>query len=285
MTEREAAQRAWERIRPSFNRRLPRILVDAEAFRESVLEKRGRVGDLDRVDNRVEGAAARESDYADWMARRFFHDCLNIWTEVLLRQVSKAFYQGVFIYCLSPFFADRERWFQNQLHRQKKIREVPDELIGDEIRNFGDRMFALQSLWRSQLDSHDLDAQRKARIRRLKADAEKPAERAVTRSSTAAAARRSGAVAESSAAGAAKRPGPKSKRNPEFVKAAGRLWNVELKSSPNRRIDQSGLERIAQQLDELGFSEPADWLEGAAGKALKAFNSKNSTSTPGPIRT
>jgi hypothetical protein len=287
MTEQEAAHLAWRRIRPSFNRRLSRVLADAAAFREELLEQRGS----------VQSAAARESDYADWMARRFFQECLDIWTEVLQRPIDKAFCQGVFTYCLVPFFADRQRWFPKEFRRQKKIRKVSPELINQEIRNHGDRMFALQRLWRNQLDSYAFDAQRKARINRTKAGTKRSKGRTVIDSladsaveeSEVAAEPSTGAVAEEPqilvAAGPVRPRGRRPKRERVFVTTAGRLWKAELQRSPGRQIDGSGLRRITQELDRLGFGEPADFLEGAALRVLKDFNSRHSTSTPGPIRT
>jgi hypothetical protein len=66
--------------------------------------------------------------------------------------------------------------------------------------------------------------------------------------------------------------GRKPTRNPEFVRLAGELWKTNQDSS--RRVTLQALKLIAAALDELGFSNPSDWLEGIAARDLKAHNKK-----------
>jgi len=67
----------------------------------------------------------------------------------------------------------------------------------------------------------------------------------------------------------------------EFLDFAGRLW-LEVRHSP---VSRNQLRQIASELDQKGFIPPADYLEGSYARELKLFNSRNSNSKVGAIKT
>ena len=81
-----------------------------------------------------------------------------------------------------------------------------------------------------------------------------------------------------------RRPGRKPRLPQEFVVFAGRLWR---KASSNNatRVSDDRLQQIASALDAAGYLPPAELLEGNCARELKAYNSRNSNSKTGPVRT
>lgn len=68
-----------------------------------------------------------------------------------------------------------------------------------------------------------------------------------------------------------------------FVDFAGGLWREA--THPETKVSGTELGQIASKLDEKGYIPPADYLEGRFAQELKAFNSRNSNSKIGAIRT
>ena len=77
------------------------------------------------------------------------------------------------------------------------------------------------------------------------------------------------------------------KLNPHFVLAAGQLWReAQSQNAPRRsKVGVEELVGIASTLDSNGYTPPADYLEKKYAAALKKFNSNNSNSKTGPIKT
>jgi hypothetical protein len=91
-------------------------------------------------------------------------------------------------------------------------------------------------------------------------------------------------VVEPAASGKIRKPGRKPRLGESFVIRAGTLWQKAISESPTKvSIDQ--LRQIAASLDGDGYLPPGEYLEGVCARELKAFNSRNSNSKIGPIRT
>jgi hypothetical protein len=81
-----------------------------------------------------------------------------------------------------------------------------------------------------------------------------------------------------------RKPGRSPKVNQSFVVYAGTLWRKAISGSyANVSDDQLG--EIASALDAAGQLPPSAHLEGKYARELKAFNSRNSNSKTGPVKT
>jgi hypothetical protein len=81
-----------------------------------------------------------------------------------------------------------------------------------------------------------------------------------------------------------RKPG-RSPRLPEaFVVLAGTLWRGAISSS-HTKVSNDQLLQIASALDAAGHSPPGSYLEGKYARDLKDFNSRNSNSKIGPLKT
>jgi hypothetical protein len=77
------------------------------------------------------------------------------------------------------------------------------------------------------------------------------------------------------------------KLTPDFVQSAGKLWRqAQSQSAPGRcTVAAKELAAIASSLDSEGYTPPANYLEKNCAADLKKFNSNNSNSKIGPIKT
>jgi hypothetical protein len=80
------------------------------------------------------------------------------------------------------------------------------------------------------------------------------------------------------------RPGRKPRLPREFVVCAGTLWR-KAASKKSRKVSHDQLQEIASAIDAAGYLPPSAYLEGKFAQELKAFNSRNSNSTTGPVKT
>jgi hypothetical protein len=80
------------------------------------------------------------------------------------------------------------------------------------------------------------------------------------------------------------RPGRKPKLPEEFLVYAGTLWQNAISGADNNASDDQ-LREIAVALDESGHLPPAAYLEGKYALEVKSFNSRNSNSKMGPVKT
>jgi hypothetical protein len=81
-----------------------------------------------------------------------------------------------------------------------------------------------------------------------------------------------------------KRPGRSPKLAQPFVSHAGMLWRNAISDS-HAKVSDDRLRQIASALDAAGHLPPSAYLEGNCAQELKAFNSRNSNSKTGPVRT
>ena len=79
------------------------------------------------------------------------------------------------------------------------------------------------------------------------------------------------------------KPGRRPRLSRPFVECAGRLWQKATSGHSSVPVDK--LRQIASALDAAGYLPPSAYLERTFGIELKAFNSRNSNSKLGPIRT
>jgi hypothetical protein len=81
-----------------------------------------------------------------------------------------------------------------------------------------------------------------------------------------------------------KKTGREARLPEEFVVYAGKLWRKAI-SGANNNVKHEQLRAIAVALDEASQLPPAAFLEGKYAQDVKDFNSRNSNSKIGPIRT
>ena len=80
--------------------------------------------------------------------------------------------------------------------------------------------------------------------------------------------------------------GRTAKLAPEFVSAAGGLWSKAIREGgADRRVTPAHLKQIASELDSMGYIPPSEFLAKSCATELKSFNSHNSNSKVGPIKT
>jgi len=130
---------------------------------------------------------------------------------------------------------------------------------------FGSVQEELMSQWRAlPLDSrvHQLELEEKARsCQAISVPAEEKTSRPIS-----------------------KKPGPSPKLPEAFVICAGTLWQRAI-SDNHRKVSKDQLRQIAAALDAAGHSPPSSYLEGKYARDLRDFNSRNSNSKIGPLRT
>jgi hypothetical protein len=80
------------------------------------------------------------------------------------------------------------------------------------------------------------------------------------------------------------KPGRRARLDRHFVEFAGTLWQ-KAASDNDSNVPVDKLLQIASALDLAGYLPPSEYLEGKYAKELKAFNSRNSNSKIGPIKT
>jgi hypothetical protein len=80
------------------------------------------------------------------------------------------------------------------------------------------------------------------------------------------------------------KPGRKPRIREEFVLYAGRLWQKAI-SCEGGTVTIGRLREIAVALDQAGYLPPAAYLEGKIAEEIKLFNSRNSNSKNGPVKT
>jgi len=269
------ADQNWELMRTAFKLRQPTIIYELVNQRDKIANEAGLPRlKVDRPRLYIKSLVDIEADHTHRIAASYFRAFCDIWDNVLKRQRTREFYEAVFAHNLRPLFIDRRQSFHSRLRRSKLQRRISSEQVDKEIKRFDDLIFALQSLWRSNLESRsyevDLGVQREislhipetVKIRR--GYGEKAAHS--VRSD--------------------RKPGPKfTPRERDFIEYAGRIWGKEISSSENGRVRIDGLIRIAKSLDGKALTPPADFLEGAAATELKRFNSMHSNAGNGPILT
>jgi hypothetical protein len=81
-----------------------------------------------------------------------------------------------------------------------------------------------------------------------------------------------------------RRPGRKARLPQEFVVCAGTLWR-KASSNNTTQVPDDQLQLIASALDAAGHLPPSAHLEGKYARELKDFNSRNSNSKTGPVKT
>jgi hypothetical protein len=89
---------------------------------------------------------------------------------------------------------------------------------------------------------------------------------------------------KSTSHGERRKPGRKPRLAQEFVDYAGMLWRKASANKPSQ-VSDDGLQQIALGLDAAGYLPPSAHLEGKFAQELKTFNSRNSNSKIGPVKT
>jgi hypothetical protein len=81
-----------------------------------------------------------------------------------------------------------------------------------------------------------------------------------------------------------RRPGRKPRRSNAFVVFAGNLWKNAVRQNKGQ-VSAAQLQEIATTLDTAGHLPPSAYLEGKIVEELKTYNSRNSNSKRGSLKT
>jgi hypothetical protein len=81
-----------------------------------------------------------------------------------------------------------------------------------------------------------------------------------------------------------RKPGRSPRVDQSFVVYAGTLWRKAISGS-YATVSDDQLRELASALDAAGHLPPSAHLEGKYARELKAFNSRNSNSKTGPVKT
>lgn len=80
------------------------------------------------------------------------------------------------------------------------------------------------------------------------------------------------------------RKGRPAKRPQDFAARAGDLWRTAMQAT-GTKVSAEHLRQIASELDSSHFLPPADYLEQSVATLVRRFNTANSNSKRGPIKT
>jgi hypothetical protein len=241
-------QQAWKAMRKGFELRSARIAADVITRFEEDVEK---IESGSTLALRLRRLVEIEVDHTDRVAEKYYEACCEIW-ELLGRRKCRAFFQAVLDHCLLPLLRQRGRVVERQVN-SGPFSSAPSSDINAAIVRYRERLAVLRMKWRNRLeiDAHNSE---------LKQQGDGDSGRTIR-----------------------KRPGPARTRSREFVELVRSLW-VSGKGK-NRQSSEERLLRIAGELDRAGYVPPSKYLERAAARELKKFNSTHARTTPGPIRT
>jgi hypothetical protein len=239
----------------------------------------------------VEMEIADTNKRAEWA----YKACCEVW-EIQGRSKCRAFFRGVFDWCLQPIFATRKGCFKSQLdlHQTRTRRTIPQgtAIYGHMTRQMG----KLISEWntRLEIDTRDNEYQQQiARQRDFENERARLAQLAAASASSRAAspqaqqttlARIPGTLSPMAGGKKASKPGPPpNTQKKKFYAFAGEAWKAKQRRSG--RVSAEDLLSIACQLDAAGLVPPKEYLEEKASRALREYNRQHGPSKRGAIST
>lgn len=206
-------------MRKGVELRRPLIAAEVIQLFEDDVEKIGREGS---PASRLRRLVEVEVDHTDRIAEKYYEACCEIW-EMLGRRKCPAFFQAVLDHCLLPLFGQRGRAVERQLNLHHYPTAQPSE-IDDAIARYGECLASLRTKWRNRLEIEAHNSQLLEQRREAGAEAEAEADETI-RANT-------------------RKPGPKRRRDREFVafaEGSGERPRTTLAASllKNYRVSQS----------------------------------------------
>jgi hypothetical protein len=167
----------------------------------------------------------------------------------------------------------RARGVVGNFSRAQIRTNAPAEPLGKRMASFQQKMERLLARWRRQLEIEARECEYATRARRSAVATSVPTTQ-------------EGADAGLDSAGSGKNIGGRRPRlDSAFVGFAGTLWLDARGESGQGRVTTEQLGSVAANLDERGYVPPAEYLEKSYASEIRIFNSRNSNSRIGPIKT
>ncbi len=233
-----------------------------------------------------------KQDRADESARRTYEIYCDVWQKQGYMK-SAAFVRAVCARGIVPVFRARKGAIAAQFAMFAGRTSFPPALRDATMKGFQLNMQRLEDRWRRRLEIEAKECEHAEKIARLSQNTLQSADVATTKTPAliGAEVNRQSPTEESHqttpVSGSRlniKKPGRSPKLAQPFVVCAGELWRKAI-SDNYPQVSGDQLRQIAFALDEACHLPPAAHLEGKYAQELKAFNSRNSKSKIGPVKT
>jgi hypothetical protein len=226
---------------------------------------------------------------ADEWARRQYEIYCEVWqTQGYVK--SAAFVRGVGAHIIS-MLGVRARSIANEFTRFVRHTNLPFDLRTAHLKGLDLRMRQLQGRWQRRIEIEAKECEHAERQLWVSQQAAQSVRLVTEEKHRETIAESLGPLRES------REPAPESTRIPTrkkpgrspklpevFVVLAGTLW-LRAISLNQTKVPNDQLLQIASALDAAGHAPPGSYLEGKYAKDLKDFNSRNSKSKIGPLKT
>jgi hypothetical protein len=233
-----------------------------------------------------------QQDRADEWARRTYEIYCDVWQKQGHTK-SSSFLRVVFARGIQSVLHARAMVIAHEFGRSARRTNLPVALQQAHLRSLQQNMARMENRWRRRLEIEAKECEHAERLAELQRQVERNAELVTSerRSITVPAVcpptlvkEDGGPILAEPNTLIARRPGRRSTRSEAFVVCAGTLWQRAIRESGSHAsVDR--LREIALALDAAGYLPPANYLEGKYAKEVKDFNSCNSHSKIGPLRT
>jgi|ERR1035438_1042138 hypothetical protein len=228
---------------------------------------------------------------ADEWARRAYEIYCEVW-ETQGNVKSAAFVRGICAHIVRMLEV-RTSSIANEFSRLSRGKHLPFSLRTAHLTSLNLRMARLQGRWRRRLEIEAKEcehAERRARLAQQSIQGVNVTRNEMLTRATNEAVRQTPqggnlqAVPGSRSGPSKKKPGRHPRLARPFLERAGTLWQEAiLDSHSNVSVDK--LRQIASALDAGNYLPPSEYLEGKHARELKEFNSRNSNSKTGPVKT
>ena len=228
---------------------------------------------------------------ADEWARRVYEIYCEVWQTQGYTK-SAGFVRRVCAHIVSMLRV-RANSIANEFSRSARHTSLPFSLRTAHLNSLDLRMRQLQGRWQRRLEIEARECEHAERQLRVSQQTLQSARMGATNTPTevlaelipqpsAAEGRPDARVSESELN--RKKPGRSPKADRSFIVCAGGLWRKAI-SDGHTQVSDDQLRKIASALDAAGHLPPSAHLEGKSAQELKAFNSRNSNSKTGPVKT
>ncbi len=239
-----------------------------------------------------------KQERADEWARKVYQVYCDVW-QIQGHMKSAPFVRAVYAHGIVPVLRSRTQATESEFAGVATRSGLPVELHNALLHSLRLNMLRLEGRWRRRLEIEARQCEHaEKRARPAQPTVERGAE-ATGKTPTEAVAEVSrqapggenveanasnSSVVEPAANGKTRKPGRRPRLGRAFVIRAGTLWQKAISDSP-ARVTNDQLRQVAASLDADGYLPPGNYLEGKCARELKAFNSRNSNSKSGPIKT
>jgi hypothetical protein len=228
---------------------------------------------------------------ADDMARRVYEIYSDVW-KTQGHAKSAAFVRAVYLHGIVPVLRGRTGGIASDFAMFATRTSFPIDIGKAHLQSHRLKMLRLESRWhrRIEIEAKELEHfERTATLaqqeiqRRNVATKEAPMGVTAEGSRQIPSGRNLQRIHEQRGVLSTGTPGRRPRLDRSFVECAGTLWQKATSDGHSVPLDR--LRPIASELDAAGYLPPSKYLEAKYAMDLKAFNSRNSNSKLGPIKT